>query len=234
LQLSFFLLAGSLAFAADPPRSTDDQLRDSLNSKTDDDYDRALLGDQAKPDDKGRVDEALQKKLRKELGAAAQKEGQVDPLLKVAEDMRDAQQRLARPDSGAETQFLQGQIVSELAKLIEEAKKSKARSGGANSNGPRQTTNDQGKAAQAQGRPPASSSPRAQESDPKHVKADNRAEAAATARSQMLERFRAALQGRTGAPMLEDPSEYFLPEYKLEIEDYYRRLSGDQSKPRRQ
>ncbi len=28
--------------------------------------------------------------------------------------------------------------------------------------------------------------------------------------------------------MLELPSEYFLPEYKLEIEDYFRRLSEDQ------
>ena len=38
-------MAGTLAFAADPPPSTDDQLRDSLNSKASDDYDRELLGD---------------------------------------------------------------------------------------------------------------------------------------------------------------------------------------------
>ena len=32
--------------------------------------------------------------------------------------------------------------------------------------------------------------------------------------------------------MLEKPSEeYFLPEYKLEIEDYFRRLSEDQPEP---
>src|SRR5208283_4586114 len=62
------------ALAAEPPRSTDDQLRDSLNSKAGDEYDRELLGDAVKPDAKGRVDEELQKKLAKELGAAAQKE----------------------------------------------------------------------------------------------------------------------------------------------------------------
>ena len=113
------------AFAADPPPSTDDQLRDSLNSKTDDDYDRALLGDPAKPDDKGRVDEEMQKKLQKELGAAAQKEGKAEnPLLQVAKEMREVQQRIGRRDSGQDTQHVQRQIVADLAKLIEQAKKS--------------------------------------------------------------------------------------------------------------
>ena len=83
------------------PPSTDDQLRDSLNSKTDDDYDRALLGDPAKPDDKSQVDDAMQKKLQKELGSAAQKEGEpTDPLLHVAEEMRKVQQQLDQRDSG--------------------------------------------------------------------------------------------------------------------------------------
>jgi hypothetical protein len=44
----------------------------------------------------------------------------------------------------------------------------------------------------------------------------------------LLDWFKATLQRRKGVPMLENPSEYFLPEYKLEIEDYFRRLSGDQ------
>ena len=41
------LAAASLAVADRPP-STDDQLRDSLNSKAGDDYDRELLGDPPK------------------------------------------------------------------------------------------------------------------------------------------------------------------------------------------
>ncbi len=103
-----------LAFAGPPP-STDDQLRDSLNSKAGDDYDRELLGDPAKPDGKGRVDEEMQKKLQKELGPAAQKEGKPkDPLLQVAEEMREVQKRLDQRDSGEVTQYLQRQIVSDL------------------------------------------------------------------------------------------------------------------------
>ena len=85
----------------DPPPSTDDQLRDSLNSKAGDDYDRELLGDPAKPDGKSRVDERMQKKLQKELGPAAQREDKPkSPLLQVAEAMRGVQPRLGQRDSG--------------------------------------------------------------------------------------------------------------------------------------
>jgi hypothetical protein len=226
----FLFVAGSLAFAADPP-STDDQLRDSLNSKTDDDYDRALLGDRAKPDDKDRVGAAMQKKLDKELGAAAQQEDKPkDPLLQVAEEMREARQLLEKHEAGVETQHLQVQIVSDLDKLIEQAKKSGSCKGGADAKGPKQTASGKGKPGQAPGQPPATPSSRAQESDPNHVKTDHRDAAAASA-GDLLERFRATLQERKGAPLLEEPSEYFLPEYKLEIEDYFRRLSGDRRKP---
>ena len=44
----------------------------------------------------------------------------------------------------------------------------------------------------------------------------------------MMERFSAELQRHEREQMLELPGEYFLPEYELEIEDYFRRLSEDQ------
>ena len=43
----------------------------------------------------------------------------------------------------------------------------------------------------------------------------------------MFERFRAELQGHEREQMLAEPGENFLPEYELEIEDYFRRLSED-------
>ena len=105
--LSCPYLAGSLAFAAEGPPSTDDQLRDSLNSKAGDDYDRELLGDPAKPDGKGRVDEEMQKKLQKELGPAAEKEGKPKDCSsksprRCARFRRGSDQR----DSGAVTQHV--------------------------------------------------------------------------------------------------------------------------------
>jgi hypothetical protein len=224
-----FLAAGSfaVAFAGQPP-STDDQLRDSLNSKTDDDYDRQLLGDPVKPDDKGRVDDAMQKKLQKELGPAAQKEGAAkDPLVQVAEDMRDAQQRLDRRDSGAVTQSLQRQIVSDLDKLIEQAKKSGC-CNGAVASGRKPTSDAKGKPGKAPGQPPQA----AQKSDPNiRDSGKSRAGESADGRDRWIDWFKTELQKRTGAPMIESPSEYFLPEYKLEIEDYFRRLSEDQPEP---
>ena len=46
-----------------------------------------------------------------------------------------------------------------------------------------------------------------------------------------MEGFDAALHKARGRAVLQMPSEYFLPEYKLEIEDYFRRLSEDQPEP---
>ena len=218
------LIAGSLAYAAAPQPSTDDQLRDSLNSKAGDDYDRALLGEPAKPEDKGRVDDAMQKKLQKELGSAAQKEEKPKaPLFQVAEAMRAVQPLLGKRDSGDETQHLQRQIVADLDKLIDDAKKSGCC--GKSSNGPKPT----GGGPKKPGQPSGNSSAPAQNSDPKarRTPEEIRAENAKKAVKQMNGLF-VELQGHEREHVLEPPSEHFLPEYELEIEDYFRRLSDDQ------
>jgi hypothetical protein len=230
-QFLSLLAAGSLAFAADPPPSTDDQLRDSLNSKAGDDYDKELLGDAAKPGGKGRADDELQKKLQKELGAAAQQEGKAEaPLLKVAKAMRAVPPLLDRRNSGTETQLLQTQIVSDLEKLIEAAKKSG--SGGKNSP-TRKPTGGEKKPAQKPGQTADNNPQPAETSDPTIRKPENRAAAAAKTVRQMIELFGPELPQRDRQQMLELPSECFLPEYELEIEDYFRRLSEDQPDARR-
>ena len=229
-QFLLLFLVGSLAFAADLPPSTDNQLRDSLNSKVGDDYDRELLGDPAKPDGKGSAVENMQKKLQKELGSAAQREGKPkNPLLQVAETMSEVPPRLNLRDSGAVTQHLQRQIVSDLEKLIEQAKKFGPNSG-KKSNGRKPTGNGNKKPAQNPGKAPENPPAAAQESNSqiRRKPEDIRAEEAAKAREQMIETFRAELQQHNRQKMLELPSEYFLPEYELEIEDYFRRLSEDQ------
>jgi hypothetical protein len=237
-QLSIFnvffvsLLAGSLAFAAEgpkaPPPSTDDQLRDSLGSKAGDDYDRELLGDPGKPAGKGRGDDELRKKLQEELGPAAQQEGKAkDPLRQVAEEMGEVPPRLNQRDSGAVTQHLQRQIVSDLERLIEQAKQSGT---GKNFKGRKPMGSGDNKPARNPG-PAAENSPAsAQESNPNlHRKPEEiRAEAAKKAYQQMIDLFKPELQQRDREHVLEEPSEYFLPEYELEIEDYFRRLSEDQ------
>jgi hypothetical protein len=235
LQFFFLLLLGTLAFAADPPPSTDDQLRDSLNSKAGDDYDRELLGEPTKPDGKSRVDEEMQKKLQKELGPAAQKEGKAkaDPLLQIAKEMREVPPRLDNRDSGAETQFLQRQIASDLAKLIEQAKKSGC-PGGKCSTVRKTTGSGDKKSAQNPGQPSENSRTPAQESEAKLRKPEAiRAAAAKEVVERMLEPFRTTLPSHDRERMLESPGECFLPEYELEIEDYFRRLSEDYPNARR-
>jgi len=218
------LIAGSPAGAATPPPSTDDQLRDSLNSKAgDDDYDRELLGDAAKPADGGRIDDKTQKELRKELGPAAQREDKPKPpLLQVAEVMRGVQPRLGRRDAGEETQSMQRQIVAVLQELIEQAKQSG--NGGRSSIGRPPAGNGQKKP----GPPSGDASARAQTSDPKpqRTPGEIRDEEAKKAVARMLGMF-AELRERDRVHVLESPSEHFLPEYELEIEDYFRRLSDD-------
>ncbi|MGO9114939.1 MAG: hypothetical protein ACLP9L_37480 [Thermoguttaceae bacterium] len=222
------LAAGSLALAADPSPSSDDQLRDSLNSKAGDDYDRELLGDSATSDGKGRVDEEMQKELQKELGPAAQKEDKSkNPLLQVAEAMHEVPRRLDQRDSGAVTQTLQRQIVSDLEKLIEEVKKSGCCCG-AKCSGCKPTGNGKPKPA-SPGKGAENPQAPAQKSNPNIRKpAEIRADETAKARERrMIEQFRAELQGHKGEQMLDEPNETFLPEYELEIEDYFRRLSED-------
>jgi hypothetical protein len=223
-SLLFLLAAASLAFAAEGPPSTDDQLRDSLNSRAGDDYDRALLGDPAKPDGKDRTAEEMQKRLQKELGAAAQREDKpAIPLLQVAKYMREVSPRLDRRDSGAETQFLQRQIVSDLAKLIEEAKKSGS-CGGKNCSKP--TGNGEKKSGNNTGQP---SEKPARDSDPKSRHTPEQVHDAAKGAAALMKDLWAELQQREHRPVLDLPGEHFLPGYELEIEDYFRRLSEDRS-----
>jgi hypothetical protein len=222
--LILLLAAGSVAAA--PPPSTDDQLRDSLNSKAGDDYDRELMGSPAKSDTAGRVDDEMQKRLQKELGPAAQREDKPkDPLLQIARAMREVPLRLDQRDSGAVTQHLQGQIAADLGKLIEEAKRSACLSMSPQGrkptgNGEKQPGPNPG---QVGGKPPAA----VEKSDPKFRNPENHAETVKKAVALMKGLFQAELQAREREHVLEEPSEYFLPGYELEIEDYFRRLSQD-------
>jgi hypothetical protein len=215
------LLSASLAFASDPPPKGGD-------SKTGDDYDRELLGDPARSDSKGRPDDAMQKKLQQELGAASQREDKPkDPLLQIAEEMRNVVPRLGKRDSGKVTQYLQQQIVADLDKVIEQAKKAGSKGGklaagsrpkGGKTNRPRpkeEVASDQPAAA-------------ARNSDSSNRKPEDRKNELDQARVRMMELFRAELPSHAREHVLDEQSECFLPEYEAEIEDYFRRLSKTQ------
>jgi hypothetical protein len=143
--------------------------------------------------------------------------------------MRDVAPRLGNRDSGKVTQYLQQQIVADLDKVIEEAKKSEPKNnrlspvGKAQGGGPKRPNPK--KQVEAPRAPVAPS-----KTDPPIGKSDkDREQELAEARERMKKLFRANLPSHPREHVLEEPSEYFLPEYQLEIEDYFRRLSEDRS-----
>jgi hypothetical protein len=225
----------SLAVASDRSQlaqsSTQDALRNRPDSHGGDDYDRALLGDANNSDARGKDRETgdLEKKLKQQLGAAAQPEDRPQqPLLDAAMGMRDVQSRLAQGKSDAITQHVQRQIVADLQKIIDEAKKSGKCLGqncirdGSRSSGKTVA----GQNAQSEPRPRPATGP-ARESDPNalHAPTQVRSEAEQPA-AELTAKYNLQLQARRPDMKYELPGEHFLPEYKGEIEDYFRRLSS--------
>ena len=195
-----------------------------------DDYDRELLGDPAAKPSAG--DEALRARLQRELGAAAQSGEDVpDPLVEVARQMGDARDRIARQDAGAVTQHLQSQIVADLDRIIEQAKKS-----------PQPDNSKEPPGRTPLGKPDAGSKPDkgssggtapnrpANQSDPnaKHA-GDGRGPKSPEARSTW-EQYLLTLPERQRDQLNQVPTEDFLPKYESQIEQYYRRLSDQYRK----
>ena len=232
----FFMLVGcSVALADEPAKrpqpSTDDALRDSLDAHSGDDYDRALLGEPKKPDNaaKDRGTGVSDKEPKQQNEPAANKDGQQeDRLMQAVKGMRDVQTRLAQGKSDAITQHVQRQVVADLQQIIDEAKKSGKCLGqpmAGNCNKPGKlggSPNAQPKSNTANDRPARESNPNAKQ-EPKPPLTER----AAIARDKKKEQYKLELQAHQRETMLELPSEYFLPEYEREIEDYFRRLSAD-------
>jgi hypothetical protein len=237
-QLLFFIIVGgSIALADEPAKrpqpSTDDALRNSLNSHSGDDYDRALLGEPKKDADnaaKDRGTEDPEKKSKQQNGPVTEQDNQQeDRLLQAVKGMRDVQARLAQGKSDAITQHVQRQVVADLQQIVDEAKKSgkclgQAMAGNCNKPG------KPGAGSSSQPKPIADNDQPSRESNPNANRAPKQplTERGTVARDRMIEQYnKLELQTRQRETMLELPSEYFLPEYEREIEDYFRRLSSD-------
>ena len=142
--------------------------------------------------------------------------------------MHEVQERLAQRKSNAITQHVQRQVVDDLQSLIDETKKSSKNGGSmkmANmpkaSSKPGGSPNAQPKSNTANDRPSGDSDPNA-----KHEPKQPPTERTATAVNTMKQQYKLELQEHEREQMLELPSEYFLPDYEREIEDYFRRLSS--------
>ena len=139
-----------------------------------------------------------------------------DPLAIIGERMRDAQRRIAGRDTSEATQTVQKQIETDLAKLIEAAKKQCAACNKPGSGQGQQAGNTGGNPTPA---PPRDSTNRVEQGTKEAVEtADVK---------DVLRRFWGHLPDKIRDQMQSSLSEEFLPKYERLIEDYYRRLAED-------
>jgi len=226
--LAAVALARSAA-VAQPPSPLDEELLEDLENDPLDPVDRAA----SQPGETGDgVDEELRQRLRRELGAAADAEDD-DPLLEIARLMREAEGRLKQRDVGPVTRDMQRQIVDDLDKLIEEARKKagQCRSGSSASQP------IAGRAPQTQPDAPAGQPAGAQSNNPAADSSPRPREAEGGPRQVDIEQVRAIIKELWGElpaqqreQMIESPPEEFLPEYELLIEEYFRRLAEEKGR----
>jgi hypothetical protein len=226
------LLLGVPLMAQSPtPSSTDDELLKQLNEKSTDDVDRQLFGDKSKEKKDaagaGQGDEKLQEQLRRELGAAAEKE-EDNPVLGIARRMMDVQTRIADADGGEKVQDDEKRIVADLDKLIEQAKKSCCKCSGSCSKpgqASSRTSNPSGKKPGSKPGSKPSTKPAQQSSqrpaEKKTVKADPEE------MKNLIKDLWGELPPNVREQMMQNPTEQFVPQYESMIEEYYRRLSEE-------
>ena len=191
--------------------------------------DRELFGEKKKDkpaeDGAGQGGDALQEQLRRELGAAAEKESD-NPVLDIARRMLDVQSRIADTDAGEKVQNEQKKIIADLDKLIEQAKKS-CKCSGSCSNPKQSSSRTPSSSAKKPGQKPGnkpSDKPAQQSSqrppDKKTVKPDP------AEMRNLIKDLWGELPPNVREQMLQNPTEQFVPQYESMIEEYYRRLVG--------
>lgn len=230
------IVAGVLAVAGgsvpaqpevQPPRSLEDQLLEDLSGDPAEEADRqsSASGDAAvEPGDTpGEGGGDLDARLRRELGAAGVSEDE-SPLLEVARRMHEAEGRIAQNDSGLKTQGLQRQIVSDLDRLIEQARKKcqGGKPGSKPSNGSSGGKPKQGSPGKQPGANPGMA-PVQKTGAGDHPKPDSQ-----QMRTMMQRLWNVSLPPQQRKELLQLPFDEFLPEYELLIERYFRRLSEEE------
>jgi hypothetical protein len=213
------LLPAAVAQQPDKPASkrADDALRKELETDLLGDLPAAKKTTPGKDGGKPSPDEQrLQDDLKagEDLGSAPE-----NPLLLIGRQMRAAQQRIAQKDTSDETQSVQGEIIDELKKLIEQAKKQ----GGSGNKTTRGRGTGKGGPGDGQVQPGA---PR--EATDRVGKPQTEATETADVRD-LLQRIWGHLPQKRLDEMRNALSDQFLPKYEKLIEEYYKRLAEERS-----
>ena len=198
-------------FAQD--KSLDQQLLDDLKP----------LPAKSKPADnkaappKNKLDDALKRDLEGEDFGAEKKEEH--PLVKLARDMKEVQQRIDARDTATGTQQRQQAIADELAKLIEQAQK-KPQGGKSGDN-----NNQQGSNSSQAGTESGNASSRPGQQSTQRLDQANATEAQMNDVKDALRRIWGHLPEKEREEMIGALGEQFLPKYERLIEAFYKRLA---------
>ena len=211
-----------IAFAQPPKtpaaKSSDQKLLDELEPDLLDDLPAAkqLAKGKEGAAKQNPLDEKLQDDLAagEDLGAAPE-----NPLENIGRQMRAASERIAQSDTSEETQATQGNVVKELEKLIEQAKKQGA-SGNKSASG-----KGTGKAGAGDGQAQPGNP---QESTDRVGKA-NTEPTQKTEVKDLLRRIWGHLPEKQRDEMQNAFSDQFLPKYEKLIEEYFQRLAEERA-----
>lgn len=168
---------------------------------------------------------SLLQELNKELGTAATPE-ENDPLIVALELMKESQLRLARKDTGEQTQQIQKKIIDVFDSLMNQAMQTAQPqpSLGTTQNSQQQRQQETPQTSQAQ----PTQSERGNNTGPQSAgSSTQRSEL-----SQVLQKIWGELPERERNMVLQHATEAIVPKYRPLIEAYYRELSrGRESSP---
>jgi hypothetical protein len=153
-----------------------------------------------------------------------------DPLVRVSENMRTAEELIPQTTRKAHAQALQDRVIDDLSRLIEQAESQQSQQKSKGGKSKQQQTKERQQVKQAQ----QSKGNSGKDSNKPAEDSTNRLSNAQAARPDP-EAFRALLKDTWGhlpardrEQVLQNSPDKFLPQYELMIERYYKRLAEGQ------
>ena len=217
LLLAALTITPAILFAQAAKPKLEDELADDLLK----DLHKAAApakGKSVKPPGKEEAEKKLLQDLQggEDIGAPPE-----NPLARIGEKMRVSQEKIAGRDISAQTQTTQKEILSDLAKLIEQTKK-QCNGGGSGKGKP---GSGKSSAQAGVGTGEARPGPASEATD--RVGKSERENGEAADVKDVLRRIWGHLPEKMRDQMQAQLSEQFLPKYEKLIEEYYKRLAEE-------
>jgi hypothetical protein len=214
-------------FPAEPhkpvPSSLDQQLLRDLEDELMDDLKKPDAGDSQAKEEK--PEDPLDRRLLEDLRDSPD-EGRENPLELIGHKMRRAQTLIHRQQTSEPTQQLQREIVADIDKLLDQARRQIKRSSSSSS---RQQVAQRDRPSQPQGQSQDNQPGDQQSNQPARDSQAGMQEAAAAkpqplSQRQLVQQLWGHLPQRERQQVINSTIEKFIPKYELLTEEYFKRL----------